>query len=120
ASVAKSVGAGPVQGRSARVVSIQRWFIVLLVVGGALNYVDRATLSVANKLIQEDLGIPVADMGLLLSAFLWAYAFAQLPVGGLIDRFGPRRMLGLGLFSWSVAQAAGGFVTNFGSFVAAR
>ena len=44
-----------------------------------MNYVDRATLSVANKLIQEDLGIPVANMGLLLSAFLWAYAFAQLP-----------------------------------------
>ncbi len=118
--MAKSVGAGSVQGRSARIVSIQRWSIVLLVVGGALNYVDRATLSVANKLIQEDLGIPVDRMGLLLSAFLWAYAFAQLPVGGLIDRFGPRRMLGLGLFSWSVAQAAGGFVTNFGSFVAAR
>jgi MFS family permease len=94
--------------------------LVLLVVAGALNYVDRATLSVANKLIQEDLGIPVADMGLLLSAFLWAYAFAQLPIGGLIDRFGPRRTLGLGLLSWSVAQAAGGLVTNFGSFVAAR
>jgi MFS family permease len=91
-----------------------------LVAGGALNYVDRATLSVANQVIQKDLGIPVARMGLLLSAFLWAYAFAQLPVGGLIDRFGPRRMLGLGLFSWSVAQAAGGFVTNFWSFVTAR
>lgn len=118
--MSKPVNAGPVQGRSARIVSIQRWSIVLLVVGGALNYVDRATLSVANKLIQDDLGIPVDHMGLLLSAFLWAYAFAQLPVGGLIDRYGPRRMLGLGLFSWSVAQAAGGFVTGFGSFVAAR
>ena len=59
-------------------------------------------------------------MGLLLSAFLWAYAFSQLPVGGLIDRYGPRRLLGLGLFGWSVAQAAGGFVTSFGSFIAAR
>jgi len=75
---------------------------------------------VANKLIQDELGIPVAKMGLLLSAFLWAYAIAQLPVGALIDRFGPRKMLGLGLFSWSVAQAAGGFVTGFGVFVAAR
>jgi MFS family permease len=105
---------------SARIVSIQRWSIALLVIGGALNYIDRATLSVANKLIQDELGIPVGKMGLLLSAFLWAYAFSQLPVGGLIDRFGPRRLLGLGLFSWSVAQAAGGLVNSFGVFIAAR
>ncbi len=85
-----------------------------------MNYVDRATLSVANKLIQDELGIPVAKMGLLLSAFLWAYAVSQLPVGGLIDRFGPRKLLGLGLFGWSLAQAAGGVVTGFGTFVAAR
>src|SRR6202035_1021013 len=105
---------------SARILSIQRWSVILLVVGGALNYVDRATLSVANKLIEDDLGIPVAKMGLLLSAFLWAYAIAQLPVGVLIDRFRPRRLLGLGLFSWSVAQAAGGLVTSFAVFIAAR
>ena len=105
---------------SARIVSIQRWSIVLLVAGGALNYIDRATLSVANKLIQDELGIPVAKMGLLLSAFLWAYAIAQLPVGGLIDRYGPRKLLGLGLFGWSVAQAAGGLVNGFGVFIAAR
>lgn len=105
---------------SARIVSIQRWSIGLLIAGGALNYIDRATLSVANKLIQEDLGIPVAKMGLLLSAFLWAYAIAQLPVGALIDRFGPRKLLGLGLFTWSLAQAAGGFVTSFGMFITAR
>src|SRR4051812_41220744 len=76
--------------------------------------------TVGTTLIQDELGIPVAKMGLLLSAFLWAYAVAQLPVGGLIDRFGPRKLLGLGLLSWSVAQAAGGFVTNFGGFLAAR
>jgi len=111
---------GPVTKPSGRVLSIQRWSIALLIAGGALNYIDRATLSVANKLIQEDLGIPVGKMGLLLSAFLWAYAFAQLPVGGLIDRYGPRKTLGLGLFGWSVAQAAAGFVNGFGAFIAAR
>lgn len=113
-------GAAAATRPSARILSIQRWSIVLLVAGGALNYIDRATLSVANKMIQDELGIPVAKMGLLLSAFLWAYAIAQLPVGGLIDRFGPRRLLGLGLFSWSVAQAAGGLVNSFGMFITAR
>src|SRR5437899_517870 len=57
---------GTAKKPSARIVSIQRWSIGLLVAGGALNYIDRATLSVANKLIQDELGIPVAKMGLLL------------------------------------------------------
>lgn len=105
---------------SKRIISSQRWSIALLVAAGALNYVDRATLSVANKLIQEDLGIPVAKMGLLLSAFLWAYAISQLPAGGLIDRFGPRKLLSWSLIVWSLAQATGGVVMGFGQFVAAR
>lgn len=112
--------AGSALKASHRIAGIQRWSLILLIVAGALNYIDRATLSVANKLIQDELHIPVARMGLLLSAFLWAYAISQLPVGGLIDRYGPRKMLGLGLFGWSLAQAAGGFVTNFSSFIAAR
>ncbi|MEP6755756.1 MAG: MFS transporter [Chthonomonadales bacterium] len=105
---------------SKRIIYSQRWSVGLLVAAGALNYIDRATLSVANKLIQEDLGIPIAKMGLLLSAFLWAYALSQLPAGWLIDRFGPRRLLGWSLFLWSVAQAAGGIVTGFNQFVGAR
>jgi MFS family permease len=53
--------------------------LILLVIAGTLSYVDRAALSIANLLIREELGLSIADMGLLLSAFLWAYAFGQLP-----------------------------------------
>src|SRR3954463_9484883 len=91
-----------------RIARAQRSALVLLVFAGTLNYVDRATLSVANPLMRQELGLSIADMGLLLSA-LWAYAFAQLPGGALLDRLGPRRMLGAGLVLWSVAQAAAGF-----------
>jgi sugar phosphate permease len=90
------------------------------VIAGTLNYVDRAALSIANPLIREELGLSIADMGLLLSAFLWAYAFSQLPGGALTDRVGPRRLLGLGLFVWSLAQAAAGLVGSFWQFVVAR
>lgn len=103
-----------------RVRRIQRSALILLVIAGTLNYVDRATLAVGGTLIRADLGLSISEMGMLLSAFLWAYAFAQLPGGALIDRFGPRRLLGIGLLIWSVAQAAGGIVSNFGQFVVAR
>jgi MFS family permease len=106
--------------RSARVARVQRTALALLVLSGVINYIDRATLAVGNPLIREELGLSVADMGLLLSAFLWAYAFAQLPAGALVDRLGPRLMLSLSLGLWSVAQLLGGLVRNFGEFFAAR
>ena len=105
---------------SPRVMRIQRTALVLLVVSGVVNYVDRATLAVANPLIRHDLGLSVGDMGLLLSAFLWAYAFAQLPAGALVDRLGPRLVLPLSLALWSVAQLLGGLVTSFTQFFGAR
>jgi len=105
---------------SPRVRSIQRSALTILVVAGAINYIDRATLAVANPLIRRDLHLSIADMGYLLSAFLWAYAFAQLPTGALVDRIGPRKLLTAGLTLWSLAQVLGGFVRSFGEFFAAR
>jgi sugar phosphate permease len=103
-----------------RLKSIQRVALAMLVVAGVVNYIDRATLAVANPLIREELGLSIADMGYLLSAFLWAYAFAQLPTGAMVDRIGPRILLALGLSLWSFAQLLGGLVQNFGQFFGAR
>jgi sugar phosphate permease len=103
-----------------RVKAIQRAALAMLVVAGVINYVDRATLAVANPLIRQDLSLSIADMGYLLSAFLWAYAFAQLPTGAMVDKLGPRLLLTFGLGAWSFAQFLGGLVQGFGQFFGAR
>ena len=100
--------------------AVQRRSVLLLVAAALLNYMDRSALSIANPLIRKDLGISVAQMGVLLSAFLWVYALAQLPVGALLDRIRPRKSLGVGLVLWSAAQALAGLVSGLGPFVAAR
>jgi MFS family permease len=94
--------------------------VTLLVVAGCVNYLDRSAVAVGNPDIRHDLHLSFSQMGLLLSAFAWAYGLAQIPAGLAIDRFGPRRALGVGLVVWSVAQLGAGFVGSLGQFVAAR
>jgi MFS family permease len=105
---------------SPRVRRVQITALTLLVISGVVNYIDRATLAIGNPLIRADLHLSVGNMGLLLSAFLWAYAFAQLPAGGLVDRFGPRRLLGFAILLWSVAQGLTGLAGSFSQFVSGR
>jgi MFS family permease len=98
-----------------------QWTLIgLLLLSGTINYLDRSTLSIGNPMIREEMGLSLAQMGVLLSAFSWSYALAQLPAGGLVDRIGPRILLSGGLFLWSLAQMAGGFVQSFAQFIWAR
>jgi len=105
---------------SRRVKTIQRQTLILLVICVSISTIDRAALAVANPLVRHDLGLSVSEMGLLLSAFLWAYAVAQLPIGPLIDRFGPRRVLAAGITVWSTAQMLCGAATGTLAFAGAR
>ncbi|SAK74107.1 major facilitator transporter [Caballeronia catudaia] len=106
--------------KSPRLKRIQIVAITFLMLAGIVNYLDRSTLSIANHSVTQELGLSASQMGLLLSAFSFAYAFSQLPVGAMLDRFGARVMLGLGMFVWSIAQLFGGLVTNLHQFLAAR
>src|SRR6202051_5319191 len=109
-----------IQTATRRLKSIQIAALAMLVMAGVINSIARATLPVANPLIREELGLSIADMGYLLSAFLWAYAFAQLPTGAMVDKIGPLILLALGLSLWSFAQLLGGLVQGFGQFFGAR
>jgi MFS family permease len=94
--------------------------VTLLVAAGTVNYFDRAALSIGNPEIREELGLSFSQMGLLLSAFAWAYGLAQLPAGTLVDRLGPRRVLGAGLVLWSLVQIMAGLTVSLSQFLAAR
>lgn len=97
------------------------WLVVaLLFAAGFVNFLDRSTLSIANRSIAEELHLSPSEMGALLSVFAWAYALLQLPAGALADRLGPRVTLAAGMLAWSVAQIGSGVVRTFGPFLVAR
>ena len=112
--------ATPLPPKSARLKRVQVIALALLVLAGFVNYLDRSTLAIANQTISGELGFTPTEMGLLLSAFAWAYAFAQLPIGGLLDRFGARLTLGLGICLWSIAQGVLGLLSSLHLMILAR
>jgi ACS family glucarate transporter-like MFS transporter len=79
----------------------------------AINYADRATLSIVGADLSRDLELDPVSLGYMLSAFSWSYVAFQLPGGWLLDRLGARQVYRWSLLAWSavtVAQAAVGLI----------
>lgn len=106
--------------KPARIRTVQTVTLALLFIAGIVNFLDRSSLSVAGEAIRGELGLSATEFGVLLSAFSLSYGFAQLPAGILLDRFGPRVVLGAGLIFWSAMQALTGRVNSFSHFIMLR
>ncbi|WP_017802018.1 MFS transporter [Winslowiella toletana] len=120
-----TLAAGALPGTAATaatpVVTRLRWGIILILLTAAVvNYLDRANLSIANTTIAAEFGFSQTEMGLLLSAFLWPYALANLPAGWLVDKFGPKRMFSWALGLWSSFTVMAAFVNSYSMFYGLR
>ncbi len=98
-----------------------RWriFLILLLLS-AINYIDRASLSVALPLISADFNMTPALEGLMLSAFFWSYALMQIPGGMLLDRFQTRNIIGIATIGWGLFQALAGGAHNWITLLVTR
>ena len=108
-------------------------------IGYFLSQMFRSVNAVVGPDLVRDVGLGAAELGFLTSAYLLAFALFQLPLGVLLDRFGPRRVqsvlialagvgsllfaLGEGFFALSFARAliglgfAGGLMSGFKAVV---
>jgi len=57
-----------------------------------LSYLFRTANAVISPELSRDLALNPSALGLLTSAYFLAFAAMQLPVGMLLDRYGPRRV----------------------------
>jgi len=103
---------------------IRYLIVTMLFIASCTSYGERAALSVGGVAMQKALSLSPAKMGVLFSGFGWAYVVGQLPSGGLLDRFGSKRVYGVSILGWSVCAvliglagympAAGAFSAIFG------
>lgn len=80
--------------------------------GYFVSYVYRNVNAVIFRDLASDLGLAAAALGLLTSAYFFAFSLVQIPLGLALDRFGPRRVdaallvlaaIGALAFSWGTS-----------------
>ena len=90
-----------------------RWKIFLMMLFLiAINYIDRASLSVAMPLIAKEFDLSPTMQGLILSSFFWTYAVMQVPGGMLADKYKPRIVIACATVFWGAFQALAAVCTN--------
>jgi MFS family permease len=98
-----------------------QWIAIALVTAAiALNYMDRSTLAIGNLKIREEFGVNATAIGALGSAWALTYGIAQLPSGYLLDRIGPKFLVGAAMILWSLCQAAGGLAGTYYQLMLSR
>ena len=60
--------------------------------GYYLSYLFRTINALISGHLSSDIELGTADLGLLTSVYFLIFAAAQIPIGILLDRFGPRRV----------------------------
>jgi ACS family glucarate transporter-like MFS transporter len=97
-----------------------RYYILFLIFAvTAVNYADRAIVSIAGPALADELGLDPVALGFIFSAFGWSYAIGQLPGGWILDRFGTKWVYAISIALWStftLCQGLVGFVTGGAAF----
>ncbi|WCJ29962.1 phosphate transporter 4 5 [Euphorbia peplus] len=74
---------------------------------------DKVNLSIAIIPMSHQYGWNASVAGLVQSSFFWGYAMSQLPGGWLAKIFGGRKVLEIGVLTWSLATALVPAVAGF-------
>lgn len=99
----------------------RRIFIVAtLFIAIICNYLDRQLLSVLKPEILDYFGIGDIQYAWIVNVFLICYAIMYPVSGILVDKFGPKPVISIGIVVWSLACIGGGLSTNAFMFATFR
>jgi predicted MFS family arabinose efflux permease len=99
----------------------QRWGAVLAIVGaGVVAALQVGKVIIAAPLLRKDMGLDLASIGTLTAVFSVLGMVGGIAAGGVIARFGARRMLILGLAATAAGTAAGALAPTYGLLLGSR
>ena len=99
----------------------RRWVILALIFCAiVLNYFDRQIVSILKPTLKVEFRLDDAGYALLANIFTVCYACMYPVAGWLVDRWGARSMMLMGVIAWSSACIGAGLTRTFGQFAFCR
>jgi len=106
-------------GLAANAALILRVFLPF-VAGYYLAYLFRTINAVMASPLAAELGLGASDLGLLTSVYFLTFAAAQIPIGMLLDRYGPRRVQSILMVVAALGSALFAASENFSMLLLGR
>ncbi|ADP16935.1 major facilitator superfamily protein 32 [Achromobacter xylosoxidans A8] len=98
-----------------------RWSAVLAIVGaGVVAALQVGKVIIAAPLLRKDMGLDLASIGALAAVFSILGLVGGIAAGGVINRYGARRMLLAGLVATAVGSVIGAMATAYSVLLASR
>jgi ACS family hexuronate transporter-like MFS transporter len=98
-----------------------RWIVLgLLFLASVINYIDRQSLSILARTIQNELAITDLGYAQVVQLFLFAYMLSFFVVGWITDKLGVKVSMTLFIAWWSLANMLTGLASSLRSLGAAR
>ena len=107
---------------AARSASLYPWYATgVLMLAYVFSYLDRQILYLMVGPIRADLHITDFEFSLLSgAAFGIFYTFMGLPIGWLADRWNRKKLIAIGITTWSIMTALCGLAQSYGLLFLAR
>jgi MFS transporter, FSR family, fosmidomycin resistance protein len=68
-------------------------------------------------LVKDALGVSYTELGVVMAVFFTVSGFSQVAAGFVVDRFGPQKVLPMGIALFGLATAAAGLAQGFWSLI---
>jgi EmrB/QacA subfamily drug resistance transporter len=96
------------------------WVLVVTILGSSMAFIDGTVVNVALPVLQSDLQASVIDVQWVVEAYALFLAALLLVGGALGDRYGRRRIYGLGVIVFAFASAWCGLAPSSSQLILAR
>ncbi len=88
--------------------------------GYYMSYLFRTVNGIISPQLVTDVGLTAADLGMMTSAYFITFAAVQLPLGIILDKYGPRKVQAALMMVAAVGAATFAFGTDAWTLVVGR